>query len=437
MSSYNGKLAPGWPFILGYSDRNFFNRAITNGWLSKDTLLNTPAIYDNKRELSFRSLIEPFPGLRIDVNADRRFLESESAYYIADYNGNFPDSTRNRIINGNFSISIISWGTSFEKISKNNDYVSPTFEAFKKNIVIISQRRAAGRQKTDPGYNPDIDPITGNPIDGVYKSGYGQTSSEVMIPAFLAAYTKTSPNRIGLETFPSALRMMPNWRISFDGLSKFDFVQRVFRSINLMHQYRSTYEIGAYTTNLNWDADADGLSRLRDLQNNFVQQYEINVVTINEQFSPLINVDMNWKNSLTTRFEWRKSRTVTLNLTSNQVTDARINELIFGAGYRFDNVQIILKTGGGQKALKSDLNIKFDLSIRDNKTLARKLVEDVNQPVVGQKIFSIGATADYVLSDRFNLQIFADRSMNNPFVANTFPTSNTNFGFSLKFTLVQ
>ena len=205
-----------------------------------------------------------------------------------------------------------------------------------------------------------------------------------------------------------------------------------------MHQYRSTYQIGSYTTNLNYSTDEDGISRLRDLQNNFVQQYEINVVTINEQFSPLINVDMNWKNSLTTRFEWRKSRTVTLNLTSNQVSDARINELIFGAGYRFDDVQIILKTtGGGQKALKSDLNLRFDLSIRDNKTLARKLVEDVDQPVVGQKVFSIGATADYVLSDRFNLQIFADRTMNNPFVANTFPTSNTNFGFSLKFTLVQ
>jgi len=437
MSDYNGKLAPGWPFVLGYSDRGFFNRAVTNGWLSKDTLLNTPAIYDNRRELSLRALVEPFPGLRIDLDAERRFLESESAYYIADHNGNFPDSTRNRIVSGSYSISIISWGTSFEKISKNNDYVSPAFEAFKKNIVVISQRRAAERQKIDPTYNPDVDPVTGEPIDGPYKSGYGQTSSEVMIPAFLAAYTKTNPNKVGLETFPSALKMMPNWRINFDGLSKFEFVQKVFRSINLMHQYRSTYQIGSYATNLNFETDVDGISRLRDLQNNFVQQYEINVVTISEQFSPLINVDMNWKNSLTTRFEWRKSRTVTLNLTSNQVADARINELIFGAGYRFDNVQIILKTGGGQKALKSDLNLRFDLSIRDNKTLARKLVEDVNQPVVGQKVFTIGTTADYVLSDRFNLQIFADRSMNNPFVANTFPTSNTNFGFSLKFTLVQ
>jgi cell surface protein SprA len=174
------------------------------------------------------------------------------------------------------------------------------------------------------------------------------------------------------------------------------------------------------------------------MQSNFLPMYEINVVSINEQFSPLINVDMNWKNSLTTRFEWRKSRTVSLNLTSNQIADARINELIVGAGYRFDEVQIILRTaGGGQRALRSDLNIRLDLAVRDNKTLARKLIENVNQPVVGQKVFTVGATADYILSDRFNLQIFADYSTTNPFVANTFPTSNTNFGFSLKFTLVQ
>ena len=437
MSNSNGISAPGLPFILGYSNKDFFDQAVKHNWLSKDSLLNTPAAYDNKKDLSLRSLIEPFPGLRIDVNADRRYLESVTSYYRADGNGNFPDSTRNRMVSGNFSISVISWGTAFEKISKNNDYVSPTFEAFKRNTVIISERRAAERLKVDPSYKPDVDPTTGIPVTGPYKSGYGETSRDVLIPAFIAAYTKTSPYGVTLATFPSALKMMPNWRITFDGLSKFEFVQRFFRSINLSHQYRSTYQIGSFLTNLGYQSDLDGINRIRDLQNNYIQQFEIDVVTINEQFSPLINIDMNWKNSLTTRFEWKKSRTVSLNLTSNQIADARVNELIFGAGYRFDNVQIILKTGGAQKSLKSDLNIRFDLSIRDNKTIARKLIENVNQPVVGQKVFTIGATGDYILSDRFNLQIFADHTVNNPFVANTFPTSNTNFGFSLKFTLVQ
>lgn len=303
--------------------------------------------------------------------------------------------------------------------------------------MIISGRRAQARKEIDPGYDPEIDPSTGLPLEGGFKNGYGKTSREVLIPAFYSAYTKTNPNKVDLATFPSAFRMMPNWRVTFDGFSKFEFVKKLFRSVNITHQYRSVYQIGSFTTNLNYPLDGNGINNIRDLQKNFIQKYEINVVTVSEQFSPLINVDMNWKSNLTSRFEWRKSRTISLNLTGNQITDNRINELVLGAGYRFDDVQIILKTAGGQKALKSDLNIRLDLSIRDNKTVARKLIEDVNQPVAGIKVFTIGATADYVLSDRFNLQLFADHTMNNPFVANTFPTSNTNFGFSLKFTLVQ
>ena len=210
-------------------------------------------------------------------------------------------------------------------------------------------------------------------------------------------------------------------------LSKIKAIQSVLQIVNLSHQYRSTYSIGTYTTNLKYDPGDYGVSDIRDLQGNFIPQYEINVVTINEQFSPLINIDLNWKNSLTTRFEWRKSRTVSLNLTSNQMADARSDEMVIGAGYRFDDVQIILRTGGGQKTLKSDLNIRLDFSVRDNKTIARKLVENVNQPVVGQKVFAIGASADYILSDRFNLQIFADHTMNDPFVASTFPNFKYQF----------
>ena len=437
MQEVNDVMAPGWPFILGYTDRDFFDKAVTRGWLSTDSLLNTPATFNSNQTLSLRSLVEPFPGLRIDLTADRRFNEQISAYYIADLNGNFPDSTRNRIVSGNFTMSVISWGTAFEKISKSEEYVSPTFERFKENAAIISGRRAEERLETDPGYDPGIDPFTGQPIEGSYKSGYGATSREVLVPAFIAAYTKSDPHKVSLETFPSALHMMPNWRINFDGLSRFPFIQRVFRSVNLSHQYRSTFQVTSFTTNLKYKPDESGISKTRDLNGNFISKYEINVVTINEQFSPLINIDLNWNNSLTTRIEWKKSRTVSLNLTSNQVADLRTEELIVSAGYRFDDVQITIRSRGAQRALQSDLNVRFDLSIRDNKTIARKLIENVNQPVIGMKVFTVGATADYILSDRFNLQVFADHTMNNPFVAQTFPTSNTNFGFSLRFTLVQ
>ena len=436
-SSMNNILAPGVGFITGYNDRGFFDRAASYGWITTDTLINVPAIANTATTFTLRGTIEPFPGLRIDMNAERRFAESVSSYFRADRYGNFPDSTRNTVFTGNYSMTIISWGTAFEKISKDNDYVSETFENFRSNALVISQRRADIRSGFDPAYNPDIDPATGNPVEGGYKSGYGNTSREVLIPAFLAAYTKGDPNKVTLDPFPSAMKMMPNWRINFDGLSRFAFIQRYFRSINLNHQYRSTYTIGSYTTNLAYAEGEDGISRIRDLQSNFIPSFDINIITISEQFSPLINVDMNWKNSLTTRIELKKQRTVTLNLTSNQIADVRNDEFIVGLGYRFSDVQIVVRSAGVQRPLRSDLTVRLDMALRDNKTMARKLIESVNQPVAGQKMLRVGLTADYVLSDRFNLQVFADHSRNNPFVANTFPTSNTNAGFSLRFTLVQ
>ena len=436
-TSMNNILAPGLRFITGVNDMDFFDKAMSNGWLTTDTLINIPAVSRRATSVSLRSQVEPFPGFRIDLNAERRFAESISSYYRADRYGNFPDSTRNRIVAGNYSITILSWGSAFEKISKDDDYVSATFETFKSNTVIISRRRAENRQGNDQQYNPNTDPLTGNPIEGEYKSGYGLTSREVLIPAFFAAYTRSDPERVSLEPFPSVRFMMPNWRIGFDGLSRFPLVQRYFRSVNLTHQYRSTYTIGSYNTNLAYDEGTEGVNRIRDMQNNFISPFDINVVTINEQFSPLINVDMNWRNSLTTRIEIKKSRTVTLNLTSNQIADIRNDEVILGVGYRFSDVQIVVRSAGVQRPLRSDLTVRLDVSMRDNKTMARKLIEEVNQPVAGQKMMRFAATADYVLSDRFNLQIFADHSRNNPFVANTFPTSNTNAGFSLRFTLVQ
>jgi cell surface protein SprA len=437
MSRVGDQLAPGIPFIAGYNDESFFDRALENGWLTSDTLMNTAALSNHRETVSLRSTVEPFPGMRIDLTADRRFAESISSYYRANSSGVFADSLRNRTVSGNFSITIVSWGTAFEKVDETNGYVSETFEKFKENTVVISRRQAEKRGELDPTYNPDIDPITGLPIVGEFKNGYSATSREVLIPAFVAAYSKRDPEKVSLDIFPSLKTMMPNWRVNFDGLSQFELVKRAFRSVNISHQYRSTYTIGSYTTNLYYDERDDGVSRIRDLDFNFIPQFELNVVTINEQFSPLINIDLNWKSSLTTRFEWKKSRTVTLNLANTQVADVRNNELIFGAGYRFDDVQILLKTGGQQRALESDLNLRVDFSIRDNKTLSRKLAEDVNQPVAGQTIFAVRTTADYVLSDRFNLQAFFDHNINSPFVATTYRRSNTNFGFSLKFTLVQ
>ncbi|MBA7540046.1 hypothetical protein ES705_32335 [subsurface metagenome] len=175
---------------------------------------------------------------------------------------------------------------------------------------------------------------------------------------------------------------------------------------------------------------------VRDNQLNFIPEFQYSTVSIKEQLSPLINVDMTWHNSLITKFEMGKSRMISLSMNNNQVNETRNNNYTIGAGYRFKEVPITIN----QRAIKSDLNIRFDFSLRDNVTILRFLEENEeeendNRVTTGGKQFKISLTADYVFTENFNIQFYFDREVNTPFTSNTFPRAETNVGFSLRLSL--
>ncbi|MCK4288678.1 MAG: hypothetical protein KAW86_05710, partial [Bacteroidales bacterium] len=162
--------------------------------------------------------------------------------------------------------------------------------------------------------------------------------------------------------------------------------------------------------------------------------------TIIEQFSPLLGIDMQWKNSMSTRIEIKKSRNLSISFINNQLTEVVSDELIVGLGYKFKDVSFSIKSiggGGRKKRLKSDLDIKADFSIRSNKTIIRRIDENNNQVSAGQKIISINTSIDYVINQKFNIRLFFDKIINNPFVSSQYRNSTTNGGISLRFTLNQ
>ena len=422
--------APGIPFILGYQDKNFV-RNMNEDWLTKDPAFSNPYTMTKSENFTIRSTFEPFRGFRVDLTATRTYAENMSEYFIYE-----TDSFRfdNRMTTGNYSISFISIGSAFESISSDNNYYSAHFEDFKKYRKIIATRLFKKRiQESAIGFDESMQQVS----EEGYPYGYGPTSSEVLIPAFLAAYGNKNPRNVTLETFPGLLSMLPNWKITFDGLSRIEFFKKHFKSIDVSHSYRSTYNIGNFTTNFNYVDETSGLDFIKDYQNNFIPMFQINTVSIREDFTPLIKFDMTWQNSLLTRFEIKKSRTLALSLSNNQLTETRNGEYVIGAGYRFKEVPLDIS---GRK-YESDLNLRFDLSVRDNKTLIRHLAllteDEVDQITTGQRVIKISTTADYALSTRFNVQFFFDRTLNKPYTSRSFLTADTNVGFSIRFTLAQ
>jgi cell surface protein SprA len=332
-------------------------------------------------------------------------------------------------------MSFIALGSSFEKVKyEGGKYLSNSFSTFKNNRIIIAERLANNRQTIDNLYNSTN--YTAGEQDGG-KNGFGMLSQEVLIPSFMAAYGGIDPKKVTLKRFPSVFSIMPNWRISYDGLTKIPFIKKYARSVSLNHNYKGTYNIGNYVTNPEYDLE-ETLNRLRDLQNNFIPQFEVSAVSITEQFSPLFSIDINFLNSLSTRMEIKNSRNIVLSLTNNQLSENISKEFVFGAGYKIKDFQFIVSNKStGQKGVNSDLNLRGDLSIRDNKMIIRRLTDDPDQATQGQKVVTIKISADYAISANFNLRVFYDRIVNTPFVTTSYPTANTNFGFSVRFSLTQ
>jgi len=435
---------PGLPFLLGWQDSGFAKNAGKKGWISRDTTLNSPYVMTHSDTWNFRANVEPFPDLRIDVNANRNYSKRTTEFY--HYNID-PDKTIiNPTVSGNFTMSINTMKTSFSKMGKTSVPASQAFQNLKDYRKVIAQRLDAQRiTNTDPrfGYLPGAvgyKPGVTNPATG-FPDGYGPTSPQVMVPAFIAAYTGQSPDKVALSPFPSLKYMRPNWRITYEGVvAQSEFLKRYFKTLSFSHAYRSSYNVGSFLSNGKYDENQfgndDGFSYVRNTLGDFIGPNDINSVSIAEQFSPLIGLDITWINDFETRAEIKTSRNLALSFSNNQITEILSNEMVFGMGYRFTRMDLIVKTKKSQKAYSNDLNVRADLSFRKNKTILRKIVEEDNQLTAGQNSITLKTTADYMLSDRFQLRLYYDRILNKPLVG-SYNTSNTNFGVSFRFTLAQ
>lgn len=422
--------SPGLDYVFGLN-QDIRERAVANSWLTTDTLNNNQFINNYSENINYRLNYEPFKNFRFEITGTKRTSESYSEIFKADPSGQFQSYSAAR--SGSYSVSIISWGTAFgnDELDDNKSFI---FEGMKDSRLEIATRLANQNVNwIDAGRPMQLDTISGK----MFPVGYGPTQQDVLIPAFLGAYTGQDASTVELNSFP--VIPMPNWRLTWNGLTQIPWIKQYFRNINITHSYKSTYNVGSYETNLLYE-ELFGYPVAFDDAGNYISENYMNVVTISEQFSPLINFDITMVNSLLARFEIKKSRSLTMSFANNQLTEVKSNEYVVGLGYRFQDVQFTVRTVGGSgktSRVKSDLNVKIDFSMRDNKTMLRRLDEEVNQASAGQRIFSINTSADYQMNRNLTLRLFYDQTLTKPHIASQYPNSTINSGISVRFTLAQ
>jgi len=399
------------------ADSSFAYYAAANEWLVKNPNLNVQHTVMHTQNLGGGATLEPFKDLTVTLNFNRSITQDQNSFFRWNEDTEIHEY-QNPINSGTINFSTITWGTAFEKIDSTS--TSKNFQNMRALRPVLSE--VLGQEE-------------GSSMGGEgYYTGFGSNQQDVLVGAFLTAYTgKNENNPIGnvFNMIP-----LPNWNIRYDGLAQYAFMKKYVRSFTIKHGYRSNVSVSNFSTNL--AARDENGGRQLDNSLNFIADEQFQSVVISEQFSPLFGIDATWivnKNGLITKFEYKKDRSLALNIANAQITEMVGQEVVIGSGYKFSKIELPFEFMGSKP--KSDLNIRFDLSMRNNLTLSRNINENQVQTTSGQKMYSIRSSADYNLGKNLNVRAYFDRTVNTPALSSAFKTANTRAGIALRFNLAQ
>lgn len=430
---------PGFRYIFGYQpDTSWINRFGAKGLLSTDTLVSRMIQQRYNQRLNLTAQVSPFRDFNIDLNLDKTFDKQYSELYKDTSKFDNVGLTRlNPYATGSFNISYIAFQTLFTKFDPN--MISETFKTFENNRAILS-RKLAG---LNPYQGGAIDPN-----DPAYFKGYGRYAQDVVIPAFIAAYTKKDPtsvkltknNNPNIRSNPfSGLIPKPNWTVTYNGLSRIPGLDKIFTNFTIRHGYHSTLSMNSFNTALLFtDPLRVGFPYFRDtLTGNYIPYFLVPNITIQEAFDPLIEIDVTFTNQLSTRFEFSKRRQLSLSLIDYQLAENRSTEVTFGFNWRRKGLPLIKKLPFMKDKLDNDVTIRCDFSLRDDATANSKLDQRTSFGTAGQKVIRIAPSIDYVVNNRVSMKLYFEQNRNIPKISNAFPITNTRGGLQVRISLTQ
>lgn len=435
---YNPKSGqPGFGYIFGYQpDTSWINRFAAKGLLSSDTLVSAMIQQRYNHRMNITAQVSPFRDFNIDINIDKTFDKQYSELYKDTSKFDNVGFTRlNPYALGSFSVSYISYQTLFTKFDPN--VISETFKTFENNRAILSGKLA--------GLN-DYQGGAIDPNDPGYFKGYGRYAQDVVIPAFIAAYTNKDPRKVNIaknnnpniRSNPfSGIIPKPNWTVTYSGLSRLRGLDKIFTNFTIRHGYHSTFSMNSFNTALLFlDPNRIGFPSFVDpLTGNYVPYFLVPNITIQEAFDPLIAIDVTFANQLTTGFEFKKSRQLSLSLIDYQLAENRSTEITFNFNWRKKGFPLIKSLG--KMKLDNDVTFRLDFSLRDDATANSKLDQGTSFGTAGQKVIRIAPSIDYVLNNRINLKLYFEQNRNIPKISNAFPITNTRGGLQVRISLAQ
>lgn len=441
---------PGWDFVAGLQKTEdqfgpWLDELGKNDLIVKNKYFNNQFYHNNSKNYGAKITLEPINNLKFDVDFKKTFIKDNSREFKNTGEVENPKFESLTVMDrGSFEVSYSGLKTLF---TKNYETL---YDKFSKYRETISDRQYKQRNGTTIVIKHDINPA--------YALGYGPQNQDVLIPAFIAAYTGKNENNVSLDIYDDIGKLdfipRPNWNAEWN-LSKYGFLKDVFSSFKIVNGYKSVLKVSSIQSDLNYNTKRN---IIETNERDYYLQYIIPSVVLDERFEPVIGLDIKTKSDLNFKIDYRKSRSMLLSQKSLQ--ENRAEEIVLNFGYVVKNVKLGIFTKKNSKSKKSaktnndeddnasksskkgatnslrDLRLGVDFSIKDTET-KEYLFDSGRDPKAthGNYRISLIPTAEYNISDNFSLQLDFSYDKTIPYVSNSWPTTNYRGTVTAKYSL--
>ena len=454
---------PGWGFVFGsqpdldnFFQERVYNRLGTDTLITTSRLQNQQVIQNNAQSYDADITIEPWKDFSIDVDFRKRYTENHSEFFLNTASSG--DPVYEQLIKrdfGSFEISYLSLNTLFDSD------LDGLFQQFDANRQVISQRLendGSGEQ---------------HELDNGYAKGFGRQHLDVLIPAFIAAYTNQDANTVDLNLRQQVSKRgyipSPNWNLRYNGLSKLPWFKNLFSNFTISHSYKNTLNVNSFQTDLQFNTENPFNIDPDQSTSNYFARFEVPEIVITEQFQPIIGIDFKTYNDMTLNLEYSKARTLTLATALAQLREKRSTSYTLGFAWILQDVNIGFLTGntkkrrrardetetdedsldedsqdrsrrginsGGVNQQANKLEFVIDVQLRDDVTWLHVLDDGSSKKATrGTKTFTLAPAINYDVNKNFILSLYVEYSKTQPYLSTSYPITNINGGLTARFVL--
>lgn len=307
-------------------------------------------VFREEHRFGARTNLEFSQALRVDLNWTAQVSGQETRSY--NYDFALDELFTNTTETGRGQATVIAIGGSYERFFRES----------------LSRVRRDLPDASVPSGAIESDALSTNAVAADFRT------------AFFSSLGSLGPN--GFLALP-----LPNWNVTYSGLSEWPVIRSITQSATLRHGYSATYDADFRSTSATDEVRALRLpsepARTFNFTDSEPDDLRLESGRVSQRFQPLVGVDLNVRGGIQANVNYNTSDTYSLISSSSSVSQSRTEELAVRLSFAQTGFRLPLPFMQ-RRQLSNQLRLSLVMSLAENLQRRYALFDDLGAAIANE-----------------------------------------------------